>query len=175
MHGNVGQKRFFNTSSCCCLVAKLFVTLCDPINCSMPGFPVLHYLPEFAQTHADWSIIPSNHLILCHPLLLLSSIFPSIRFFFPWNQFFASGGQSIAASAPVLPVNIQDWFPLGLIGWISLQLKGLLRVFSNTSLKALILQCSAFFMIQLSYPYMTAGKTIVWLYGPLSTKWCLHF
>ena len=81
MHGNVGQKRFFNTINCCCLVAKLCVTLCDPINCSMPGFPVLHYLPEFAQTHAHWSIIPSNHIILCHPLLLLSSIFPSIRFF----------------------------------------------------------------------------------------------
>ena len=68
------------------------------------------------------SVMPSNHLILCHPLLLLPSIFPSIRFFFPMSQLFASGGQSIgaSASASVLPMNIQGWFPLGLTGfWTS--------------------------------------------------------
>ena len=60
-----------------------------------------------------------------------------------------------------LPMNIQDWFPLGLTGWISLQSKGLSRVFSNTtSSKASILRCSAFFTVQLSHPYMTTGKTI---------------
>ena len=65
------------------------------------------------------SVMPSNHLILCHPLLLLPSIFPSIRVFSWWVcQFFASGGQStgVLASASVLPMNIQGWFPLGLIG-----------------------------------------------------------
>ena len=79
------------------------------------------------------SVIPSNHLILCRPILLLLSIFPNIRSF-QMSQLFASGGQSIgvSASASVLPMNIQDWFPLGLIGWISLQSKGLSRVFSNT-------------------------------------------
>ena len=61
------------TSSCCCLVAQLCLTLCDPMDCSMPGFPVLHYLLE--------SMMPSNRLILCCPLLLLPSIFPSIRVF----------------------------------------------------------------------------------------------
>ena len=60
-------------------------------------------------------VVPSNHLILCRPLLLLPSIFPKIRSF-PMSQFFASGGQSIAASASALPMNIQDWFPWGLIG-----------------------------------------------------------
>ena len=65
----------------CCSVAKSYPTLCDPMNCSTPGFPVLHYLPEFAQIHAFESVMPSNHLILCRPLLLPPSIFPSIRVF----------------------------------------------------------------------------------------------
>ena len=81
-------------------------------------------------------LVPSSHLILCRPLLLLPSIFPSIRGFSRcW--LFASGGQSIEAStsAPVLPVNIQDWFPLALTGLISLQSKELSRVFSNTTVQ----------------------------------------
>ena len=79
------------------------------------------------------SVMPSYHLILCHPLLFPPSIFPSIRVFS--SEFFTSGGQSIgaSASASVLPMNIQDWLPLGLTGWISLQSKGLSRVFSNTT------------------------------------------
>ena len=89
----------------------------------------------------------------CHPtissccsLLLLPSIFPSIRLF-QMSQFFASGGQSIgvSASASVLPMNIQDWFPLGWTGWISLQSKGLSTVFSNTTV-----QKHQFFGAQLS-------------------------
>ena len=81
------------------------------------------------------SVIPSNHLILCCPLLLLPSVFSSIRVFS--SQFFTSGGQSIGASvsASVLQVDIQDWYPLGWTGWISLQSKGLSRVFSNTTLQ----------------------------------------
>ena len=67
---------------CCCSVAKSHPTLCGPMDCSMPGFPVLHYLPEFAQTHVHFIqlMMPSNHLILCFPLLL-PSVFPSIRVF----------------------------------------------------------------------------------------------
>ena len=82
------------------------------------------------------SVMPSNHLILCHPLLLPPSIFPSIKVF-PVSQFFASGGQSIglSASASVLLMNIQDWFPLGLTGLISLHSKGLSIVFSNTTVQ----------------------------------------
>ena len=82
-------------------------------------------------------VIPSNHLILCHPLLLRPSIFPSIREMIKMSQFFASGGQSteVSGSASVLPMNIQDWFPLGWIGWISLLSKGLSRAFSNTTVQ----------------------------------------
>ena len=107
----------------------------------------------------------------CHPTISSSVIpfssclqsFPTSGSF-PMGQLFASGGQSIGISAlaTVLPTNIQDWFPLELTGWISLQSKGLPRVFSNTTVsKASTLQCLAFFMVQLSYPYMTTGKTVV--------------
>ena len=77
---------------------------------------------------------------------------------FPVSRFFSSGSQSIgaSASASVPPMNIQDWFPLGLTSLISLQSKGLSRVFSNTT----VLRCSAFFIVQLSHPYVTTGKTI---------------
>jgi len=92
------------------------------------------------------SVMPSNHLILCHPLFLLPSIFPSIRVF-QMSQLFTSGGQSIgvSASASDLPMNTQDWSPLGWTGWISLQSKGLSRVFSNTTV-----QKHQFFGVQLS-------------------------
>ena len=91
-------------------------------------------------------VMPSNHLILCCPLLLMPSIFPSTGSF-PVSQFFASGGQSIkvSSSASGLPMNIQDWFPLGWLGWISLQSKGLSRVLSNTTV-----QKHQFFSSQLS-------------------------
>ena len=70
------------TELSCCSVAKSCPTICGPMTCSMPGFPVLHYLLQFAQTHIHESVMPSNHLILCCPLLLLPSIFPSIRVVF---------------------------------------------------------------------------------------------
>ena len=81
-------------------------------------------------------VIPSSHLILCHPLLLLHRI-PSASESFPMSQLFASGGQSIGVSAlaSVLPKNTQDWSPLGWTSWISLQSKGLSRVFSNTTVQ----------------------------------------
>ena len=101
--------------------------LCNPMDCSTPGFPVLHYLLEFAQTHIH-SI--GNVIQLSHPL---SSPSPSclqsfpVSGSFPMSQFFASGGQSIgaSASASILPMNTQDWSPLGWTVWISLQSKGL--------------------------------------------------
>ena len=94
------------------------------------------------------SVMPSNHLILCCPLLLLPSIFPSIRVF-QMSQLFAWGSQSIgvSASTSVLPMNTQDWSPLGWTGWISLKSKGLSRVFSNTTI-----QKHQFFGTQLSSP-----------------------
>ena len=66
---------------CCCSVAKSFLTPCDPMDCSTPGFPVLHYLLHFAQTHVHWAVMSSNHLIFCRPVLLLTSILTSIRVF----------------------------------------------------------------------------------------------
>ena len=78
------------------------------------------------------------------------------------SQFFVSGGQSIgaSASASVLPMNIQDWFLLGWTGWISLKSKGLSRVFSNTTVQSINSLISTFFIVQLSHPYRTTGKTI---------------
>ena len=96
---------------------------------------------------------------------------------FLMSQLFASGGQNIgaSASASVLPMNIQGWFRLPLTGLISLLSKGHSRVFSSTNLKASVLQCSAFFIVQLSHPYMTTGKPHLWLDGLLLAKWCLCF
>ena len=109
------------------------------------------------------SVMPSNYLILCFPFSSCLLSFAASGSFL-MSQLFASGGQSIgaSASASVLPKNIQNRFPLGLTGLISLLSKGLARVFSkHHSSKTSILQCSAFFMIQLSHPHMTTGKTIV--------------
>ena len=107
-------------------------------------------------------VMPSNNLILSLPFSSCLQSFPASGSF-QMSQFFTSSGQSIGASAStsVLPVNIQYWFPVGLTGLISLQSKGLSRVFSNTTVtKASILRHSAFFIVQLAHPYMTTGKTI---------------
>ena len=118
-------------------------------------------------------VMLSNHFILCHSLLPLPLIFPESRSF-PINQFFASGGQSIGASASetVLPANIQSWFSL--TGFISLQSKGLSSLLQHHSSKASILQCSAFFMVQLSLSYMTTGSLYkLQSYGEMAciTQW----
>ena len=106
-------------------------------------------------------VMPSNHLILYHPLLLLPPILLALGSF-PVSELFAWGGQSIgiSTSTSVCPMNTQDWSPLGWTNWIFLQSKGLLSLLQHHSSKASILQCLAFFTIQLSHPYMTTGKTI---------------
>ena len=134
----------------------------DPMDCSTPDLPVHHQLPESTQTHVHWlsdATQPSHPLSSPSPPDLSLSQHLGL---FQMSQLFASGGQSIgvSASTSVLPKNIQGWCPLGLTGWISLQSKGLSRVFSNNSSKASILWCSAFFIVQLSHPYTTTGKTI---------------
>ena len=116
-------------------VAQLCPTLCNPMDCSTPGLPVHHQLLESTQTHVyrvGDAIQPSHP----RPLLLPLSIFPSIRVF-SMTRLFAPGGQSIgvSASASVLPMSVQDWFPLGGTGWISLQSKGLSRVSSNSTVQ----------------------------------------
>ena len=116
-----------------------------------------------------WNSCPLSQW--CHPTSSSSVIpfssclqsFPA-SWSFPMSQLFASGGQRIgvSASTSVLPMNIQDWFPLGRTGWISLQSKGLSKsLLQYHSSKIPILRCSAFFIVQLSHPYMTTGKTIV--------------
>ena len=126
----------------------------DPMNCSTPGFPVHHQLPEPTQTHVRHD---SDSIQPSHPVIPFSSCLQSFTASgsFPVSQFFALGGQSIgaSASASVLPMNIQDWFPLGLTGWISLQSEGLSRVFSNTTVqKHQFFGTQLFFMIQISQP-----------------------
>ena len=108
------------------------------------------------------SVMPSNHLILCHPLLLRPLSFPASGSF-PVSQFFTSGSQSIGVSAlaSVLPMNIQDWFPLGWTGLTYLQFKGLSRVFFNTTVQKHQFFGSASFIVQLSCPYITIGKNMV--------------
>ena len=133
------------TSTWCCLGAPLSEVssvgsdtqscpaLCDPMDCSMPGFAVHHQLMELAQSHVHRvsdAIQPSHFL----SFPLLSSTFPSIRGFSN-ESVLHTGGLSIRASASVLPMNIKDWFPLGLTGLASLQSKRPSRVFSNTTVQ----------------------------------------
>ena len=122
-------------------------TLCDPMDCSTPGFPVHHQLLELTQTHVyqvSDAIQPSHPLSSPSPPAFNLSQHQGL---FQWSLFFTSDGQSIgvSTSASVLPMNIQERFPLGWTGWISLQSKGLSRVFSNTTL-----QNHQFFGTQLS-------------------------
>ena len=92
--------------------------------------------PSSLRLRSIESVMPSSHLILCRPLLFLPSVFPASGSF-PMSQLFAAGSQSIgvSASASVLPMNTQNWFPLGWTDWISLQFKGLSRVFSSTTVQ----------------------------------------
>ena len=152
----------------CHSIVQLCLTLCNPTDCSLLGFPVLHYLLEFAQTNVHWvnDAIQWTHLV--SPFSSCPQSFPA-SLSFPMSWLFPSCGQSIGASASVsvLPMNIQDWFPLGLTGLI-LQSKGLPRVGSSklqtgvlpvlSSSKVTILLCSVFLMVQIAHPYMTTEK-----------------
>ena len=107
------------------------------------------------------SVMPSNHLILCRPLLLLPSIYPNIRVCSNESALSIMWPRTgVSASTSVLPMNTQDCSPQEWTGWIPLQSKGLSSLLQHHSSKASILWCSAFFIVQLSHPYMTTGKTI---------------
>ena len=138
-----GQKLGLWQGSVFSSVTQSCPTLCDPMTAARQAITNSQNLFKFMSIK---SLMPSNHLILCCPLLLPPSIFPSIRVF-SVSQFFTSVGQStvVSASASVLPMNSQDRFPLGLTGLISLLSKGLSRVFSNTTV-----QKHQFFCTQLS-------------------------
>ena len=117
------------------------------------------------------SVMPSNHLFLCYPFSSYPHSFPTSGSL-PMSWLFPSSSQSVgvSASASVLPMNIQGWFLLGLTGLISLQPKGLSRVFFSHTSKASILFCSAFFMVQLSHLYITTGKIIALTISSLKRK-----
>ena len=122
-------------------VAQSCLTLCHPMDCSTLGFSVHHQLPEFTQTHVHWVVMPSNHLILYRPLLL-PSVFPSIRVFSNESALCIRWPKYWSFSLNISPSNEH---PLEWTFWISLQSKGLSRVFSNTTV-----QKHQFFGAQLS-------------------------
>ena len=134
-------------------VAQSCPTPCNSMNRSMPGLPVHHQVPEPTQTH-----VHQIHPTISSSVVPFSSCLQSFSASgsFPMCQFFTSGGQSngVSASESVLPVNIQDLFPLQWTGWISMQSKGLSRVFQHHNSKASILQHSTFLTVQLSHPYL---------------------
>ena len=148
------------------------------MECRTPGFPVHHQLPVLTQTHvppgAYSNSCPSSWW--CHPTISSSVVpfsscpqsFPASGSF-PMSQFITSGSQSIgvSASASVLPMNIQYWFPLGLTGWISLQSKGLSRIFSNT-----IVQKHQYFGAQLSL--WSNCQLQAWGHKESDTAWWLN-
>ena len=150
-------------SYCCCSVAQLCLTLCHPMDCSTPGFLSFTISRSLLRLMSIESVMPSNHLILCCPLLLLPSIFPRIRVF--------SNESALCIRWPILEFQLQHQsfqciFRTELISfrtdWLDLlvvqgTLKSLLQ---HHSPKASILQCSAFFIVQFSHPYMTTGKII---------------
>jgi len=123
--------------------AQLCPTLCEPMNLSTSGLPVHNQLPEFTQTHvlSQWCYPTISSSVI--PFSSCSQSFPASGSF-PVNQLFTSGGQSVGvlASTSVLPMNTQDWSPLGWTGWISLQSKRLSRVFSNTTVQKHWLFCA---------------------------------
>ena len=107
------EKQFSSVQSFSC------IRICDSMDCSTPGLPVHHKLRELTQTHVHW-LMPANHLILCHPLLLPPSIFPGNRVFsnesvlhIKWPKYWSF------SFASVLPMNVQEWFPLGLADYTS--------------------------------------------------------
>ena len=131
------------------------------MNCSTLTLPVHHQLPGLPKPMFTESVMPSNHLLLCRPLLLLPPTLPRIRTFSNESTLHMRWPKYWSFSFNIsLPKNTQEWSPLEWIGWIPLQSKGLSRVFSNTSVQTSIIRHSAFFTVQLSHPYMTTGKTI---------------
>ena len=146
-------------------VAQSCLTLCDLMNCSTPGLPVHHQLPEFTQTHGHRVSDPSSHLILCRPLLLLPSIFPNIRVFSNESALHIRWPKYWSFSFNISPYNEHSGLISFRMDWLDLlagqgTLKSLLQYHSS---KASILLHSAFFIV--SHPYMTTGKTIAW------TRW----
>ena len=151
------------SSYCYCSVAQSCLTLCNSMDCSMPGFPAHHQLPELAQTHVHWI---SDAIQPCHPLLsllLLPSIFPSIKIFSNESVLHMRWPKYGSFSFSISPSSEYS----GLISFMMdrldiLAAQGTFKsLFQNHNSKTSILWLSAFFIVQLSHPYVTNGKTIV--------------
>jgi len=143
-------------------VAQSCPTLCDPMNCSTPGLPVHHQLPESTHIHVHQSVMPSNHLILCQPLLLLPSIFPSIRVFSNESALHIRWPKYCGFSFNISPSNEHPGLISPRMDWLDLlAVQGTLKsLLQHHSSKASSLRHTASFIVQLSHPYMTTGKTI---------------
>ena len=155
MDVSVGPSEGWTLKNWCFWTVVLEKTLESPMDCAtcqafLP-FTISQSLLKLMSTE---SVMPSNNLILCHPLSSCLQSFPASGSF-PMSRLFASSGQSVeaSASASALPMNIQCWFPLGLTSLISLLSKRLSRVLQHHNSKTSILWCSAFFLAQLSHPY----------------------
>ena len=147
---------------CCCSVAQSCPTLCGPMDGSTPGLTVHHQLPELAQTRVHWVSDAIRYLSLCHSLLLLPSIFPSIRVFSNESAFRIRWPKYWSFSFSLSPSNEYSGLISFRIDWLDLlAVQGTLKsLLQHHSSKASILRLSAFFTVQLSHPYMTTGKTI---------------
>ena len=148
-------------------VTQLCLTLCDPMNHSTPGLPVHHQLPESTRTQVRWVDDAIHHLFLCHPLLLLPSIFPSIRVFSNESALLIRWPKYWNFSFSISPSNEYSELFSFRMDWLDLPaVQGTLKsLHQHHSSKASILRHPALFMVQLSHPYMTTEKTI-----PL-TRW----
>ena len=142
---------------CCYSVAKLCLTLCDPMDCSTPGFPVHHQLLEFLKLMSIKSVMQSNHFILCRPLHLLPSNFPSIRVFPNESALHIRWPKYLSFSFTISPSNEYSGpISFRMDGLDLLVVQGTLKsLLQNHSSKASIFQHSTFFIVQLSHPYMT--------------------
>ena len=142
------------------------------MDCSMPGLPVHRKLLELPQTQSIESVMPSNQLILCRPLLLQPSIFPSIRFFSKESVLPIRWPKYWSFSFSISPSNKYSELISFRMDWLDLlAVQGTLKnLLQHHSSKASILPCSAFFVVQLSYPYMTTGKTIALTRGTFVGK-----
>ena len=142
--------------SCCCSVTLACLTLCDPMECSLPGFPVFPISQNLLKLMSIQSVMPSNHLVLCHPLLLLPLICPSIRVLSSESALGIRWPKYWSFSFSISPSNEYSGLISFRMDWLALlavqgTLKSLLQQHSS---QALILWRSAFFMLQLSHPYM---------------------
>ena len=139
------------------------------MDCSMPGFPIHHQVQSLLRLMSIESMMPSNHRILCHPRLFLPSILPSIRVFFNESVVQIRWPKYWSFSFNISPSNEYSGLISFRIDWLDLlAVQGTLRsLLQHHSSKASVLQHSAFLMVQLSHPHMTAGKTIA------LTRWTL--